>query len=259
MTIILAIKAKDGTKDVVVLGADKLLLRTTENGIEFNFEDEKIIPIGKNTIMGFSGDLKNEGQLVMLLKENSEALDNDMFSALNGLKKEIRDIDLECACLLAGKVNDNIAVVKLTADKRHRLLNIDITQSQVEMVGDIISMFSSLNLTTQPYINYLDKIGKSLTVPEAEFLAYATIRDIARSGSQTIGKGVISWYLIKIDGNIIMEQTPKWVLNDLFPMAYEYYVKESEGVIPKVMERIKTLEGTRQLLRNEEKEKDKAK
>jgi len=56
-----------------------------------------------------------------------------------------------------------------------------------------------------------------------------------------------------------MEQTPKWELNDLFSTAYAYYVKKRVGAISEAMERIKTLEGTRQLLRNEEKEKDKAK
>jgi hypothetical protein len=257
LTIILAIKAKDG----IVLSADKLLLCTIEDGGEFNFKDEKIAQIGKNTIMGFSGDLKNVGQLVMLLKENSEALDNDMFSALNGLKKEIRAIDLECECLLAGKVNDNLAVVRLTANKRDRVLKIEITQPQVEMVGDITSMFSSLNLTTHQYIDYLDKIGKSLTVYEAEFLAYATITDISRSGSQTIGNGVSIWSLVKNGKNINMEQTPEWKLNDLFSTAYAYYVKKKVGAISEAMDKIKTLggEGTGQLLRKEEKEKDKAK
>jgi len=253
LTILLAIKAEDW----IVLSADKRLMCTTEDGREFNFKDEKIVQIGKNTIMGFSGNLKNAGQLVMLLKENSEALDSDMFSALNGLKKEIRAIDLECDCLLAGKVNDNLAVVRLTADKEDRVLKIDITQSQVEMAGDITSMFSSLNLTTQQYIDYLDKIGKSLTVYEAEFLAYATITDISRSGSQTIGNGVSIWSLVKNGKNINMEQTPEWKLNDLFSTAYAYYVKKKVGAISEAMDKIKTL-GGEGILREEEKEKDKA-
>ena len=256
MTIILAIKAKDG----IVLSADKRLLYIIEGGEEFSFKNEKIVQIGKNTIVGFSGDSKNVGQLVMLLKENSEALDNDMFSALNGLKKKIRAIDLECECLLAGKVNDNLAVARLTADKGDGVLRIEITQPQVEMAGDMTSMFSSLNLTTHQYIDYLDKIGKSLTVDEAEFLAYTTIMEISRSGSQTIGNGVSIWRLVKNGENINMEKTPEWKLNDLFPTAYAYYVKKKVGAISEAMDRIKTLygEGIGQLLRKEEKEKNKA-
>jgi hypothetical protein len=58
-----------------------------------------------------------------------------------------------------------------------------------------------------------------------------------------------------------MEQTPEWKLNDLFSTAYAYYVKKKVGAISEAMDKIKTLggEGTGQLLRKEEKEKDKAK
>jgi ATP-dependent protease HslVU (ClpYQ) peptidase subunit len=252
LTIILAIKAENG----IVLSADRRVVYTVGD-VKFSSENEKIVQIGKNTIMGFSGDLKNSGQLVMLLRNNSGALDNDMFSALNALKEEIRKIDLDCECLLAGKVNNDLAVVRLTADKRNRVLAIEITVQRVETAGDIISMFSYLNLTIQQYINYLGTMRKSLTVDEAEFLAYITIMDISKSGSETIGNGVSIWRLVKDGKNINMEKTSEWKLNDIFPTAYAYYDKKKIGAIVDAMNLIKKLYGKDigQLLRKEEKDK----
>jgi len=247
----LAIKAENG----IVLIADRRVTYTVGDVIEFSSENEKIVQIGKNTIMGFSGDLKNSGQLVMLLKNNSEALDNDMFNALNDLKEEIRKIDLDCECLLAGKVNNDLAVVRLTADKRNRVLEIEITVQQVEIAGDIISTFSHLNLTIQQYINYLGSLRKSLTVDDAEFLAYTTIMDISRSGAQTIGNGVSMWHLVK-DGKINMKKTSEWKLNDVFPTAYALYEKKRTGALVEAMNLIKQYgKDIGELRREEEKDK----
>ena len=249
----MAIKAENG----IVLIADRRVTYTVGDVIEFSSENEKIVQIGKNTIMGFSGDLKNSGQLVMLLKNNSEALDNDMFNALNDLKEEIRKIDLDCECLLAGKVNNDLAVVRLTADKRNRVLEIEITVQQVEAAGDIISMFSHLNLTIQQYINYLGEMRKSFTVDEAEFLGYITIMDISMSGAMSIGNGVNIWHLVKDGKNINMEKTSEWKLNDIFPTAYAHYNKKKIGAIVDAINLIEKLYGKDigQLRREEEKDK----
>ena len=247
----MAIKTENG----IVLSADRRVTYVVGE-IEFSSENEKIVQIGKNTIMGFSGDLRNSGQLIELLNNNSKALDNDMFSALNALKEEIRKIDLDCECLLAGKVNNDLAVVRLTADKRNRVLEIEITVQQVEIAGDIISTFSHLNLTIQQYINYLGSLRKSLTVDDAEFLAYTTIMDISRSGAQTIGNGVSMWHLVKDGKNINMEKTSEWKLNDVFPTAYALYEKKRTGALVEAMNLIKQYgKDIGELRREEEKDK----
>jgi 20S proteasome, alpha and beta subunits len=63
----LAIKTEDG----IVLSSDRRVTYVVGE-IEFSSENEKIVQIGKNTIMGFSGDLRNSGQLIELLNNNSK-------------------------------------------------------------------------------------------------------------------------------------------------------------------------------------------
>jgi 20S proteasome alpha/beta subunit len=85
MTVVLAIRAVNG----IVLAADRQVTYELGGNISFSFKDKKIVPIGKNTFIGFSGDTENTGQLIELLKENSENLDKDLFKALDALKKAI--------------------------------------------------------------------------------------------------------------------------------------------------------------------------
>jgi len=254
MTVILAIKARDG----VVLAGDQRVTYYIGNDPKFTSKSEKIIQIGKNTIMGFSGVADNVGELASLLKENSEALDNDMLSALNSLKSKIRKIDLEGDCLLVGKVKGDLAFVKLSVSKENKLLEIALQISEVEIIGDIIPTFSSLNLIIHPYIDYVKIKGESLTVDEAESLAYIAISDISRSGALSIGDGVSIFSVVKNGENINIEEIHKWKLEDLLPTAYAQFNKERLGALIRAIKNINGLEG---LVRkkDEEEEKDKAK
>jgi len=244
MTVILAIKADDG----IVLAADRQVTYTLGGNINLSFKDEKIVLIGKNTIMGLSGDTGNTGQLVALLKENSKNLDKDLFKALGALKKKIGKIGLDCSCLLVGMINGHPEVVELDTaselDENNKLVEeaeIDIIQEQrITHVGDTIFIFGPLNLVAQEYIEYVKRMEKRFDVWMAAMLAYITIKLISQTGSLTIGNGVSIW-LVKNDGEI--KEVSQKDLDDEFETGYQRFKDEIIEAIERAMSQIKVFYG----------------
>ncbi|MFP3289111.1 MAG: hypothetical protein RXO35_01635 [Candidatus Micrarchaeota archaeon] len=246
MTVILAIKADDG----IVLAADRQVTYDLQGTISLSFKDEKIVPIGENTIIGLSGDVANTGQLIELLKENSKNLDEDLFKALGTLKKKIGKIGLDCSCLLVGMINGHPEVVELDTaselDENNKLVEqaeIDIIpqEQRIAHVGDTISIFSPLNFVAQEYIEYVKRMGKRFDVWMAAQLANITIRVISKSGSLTIGNGLSIW-LVKNDGEI--KEVSQKDLDDAFETGYEIFMKGIIDAINRAMIPIEVLHGT---------------
>jgi len=239
MTLILAIKADNG----VVLAGDQRFVYYAGGEPAFASKGIKIMKIGKNTIIGFSGVFQNEGELYNLLKKHSEDLDNDIPSALNSLESEIRKITIRSEFLLVGKVNGDLGVVRLTVIKENEVCERDITGQQVVVVGAVGSAFGLINFITHGYIDYSKEARKSFTVDDAEPLAYITIMAIERSGALEIGEGVSILPVVKDGENINIEEPSTWE-HDLLETGYKHYDKKRLYPLIETIEIIKTLKGS---------------
>ncbi|MEM0149724.1 MAG: hypothetical protein QXW10_02410 [Candidatus Micrarchaeaceae archaeon] len=250
MTIVFALKADGG----IVIGADKMETYVMNSGEYLASVVNKIFPIGKNTLLGFSGNNKNEGTLINFLRHNSKELDNELWGTLNALKKNIRKMDLEVQCLLCGISSGDLSIVTLSADKKAHSFSIDLIPQQYDIAGEIGVGLNVLDSTIHPYLEYAKKIGKEIDIRDAEFLVYSAINNMTKSGATSIGKGIDLWTVRKSGNNVFVEQVDKRMMNDLFETAYAYYKKKLNSAIDEAIDVLRELrmsEKSEQLLRGE--------
>ncbi|MGC8495589.1 MAG: hypothetical protein ACP5MX_00025 [Candidatus Micrarchaeia archaeon] len=223
MSIVIALK----TDDWAVLGADHKGIVTLVDGDTFSTKMDKIVGIGNNTIFGFTGNTKNINDLINLLRKNSIALDKDLLGSLRGLRREIRKVDINIQSVFCGVSGGNIDLVELLADKSDRKLEIESLHMDNDVVGETIIGLNTMNSIINPYLEYAKKVGKKITVEDAEFLVYAAIASISDSGIQTVGGGVTIWELKKESGKVHMAKVPDPKVYDFFDSGYRLYKKKS--------------------------------
>jgi len=226
MTLIMAIRTENG----IAIGADKMALYEFDDGTKQTTVTDKIFQIGGNTIMGIAGDSRNIMQLIDMLKQ-SRGLDKDPYGTIKKAKKEIGKLNLDCGCLICGVSNGKPIIIELAAEKSH--IEIEKITNEYAAEGEMGVGFGIINSILYPYLEYAKKVGKELTLSEASFLVYLSIREASIKGNIDIGYGVDIWEIKseKNDDGTIIYKVPEWKIKDSYETGYNYYKKMSIGAI----------------------------